>query len=156
MKKKNILDEMQENKLLKIEGVGFWLAFAGLLAAIVIQVLVFSDLKQVAGELTVFFVMSIYLLVLCLKNGLWSGTPAPTVKGSVISSAAAALAIGAIFIVRSQLILRNGVSKEFATVLFVSMAIVFGGCFATLEITRTIYRRRRSKLDHPSGESEEQ
>lgn len=154
-KRQNMLDEMQENKLLKIEGAGFWLAFAGLLTTIVVQMLIHPDLRQIAGELTVFFIMSIYLIVLCLKNGLWSRTPAPTVKGNVISSAAAAFAIGVILIVRSQLILRNGFSEGFAVLLVLSMAIVFGGCFATLEVTRAIYWRRRSKLDHPNGESEE-
>lgn len=155
MKKKNTLDEMQENKLLKIEGTGFWLAFAGLLAAIVVQVLIRPDLGQIAGELAVFFIMSIYLLALCLKNGLWSRTPAPTVKGSLVSSAAAALAVGAILTVRAQLILRSGFSEGFAVLLALSMAIVFAGCFVTLEIVRAIYRRRRNKLDHPGGESEE-
>lgn len=155
MKKKNILDEMQENKLLKIEGMGFWLAFAGLLAIIIIQVLVHPDLRQITGELVVLFAMSIYLIVLCLKNGLWSRTPAPTVKGNAISSTAASLAFGVILIVRSQLILHHEFSREFAVVLFGSMAVVFGGCFATLEVTRAIYRHRRSKLDHPDGEGEE-
>lgn len=154
-KRQNMLDEMQENKLMKIEGAGFWLAFAGLLAAIIIQVLVYPNLRQIAGELTVFFIMSIYLIVLCLKNGLWSRTPVPTVKGNAISSAVAALAIGMILIARSQLILRNGLSKEFAVTLFLSMAVVFGGCFATLEVTRVVYRRRRRQLDDGDGKSEE-
>lgn len=154
-KRQNMLDEMQENKLMKIEGAGFWLAFAGLLAAIIIQVLAYPNLRQIAGELTVFFIMSIYLIVLCLKNGLWSRTPVPTVKGNAISSAVAALAIGMILIARSQLILRNGLSKEFAVTLFLSMAVVFGGCFATLEVTRVVYRRRRRQLDDGDGKSEE-
>lgn len=154
-KRQNMLDEMQENKLMKIEGAGFWLAFAGLLAAIIVQVLVYPNLRQIAGELTVFFIMSIYLIVLCLKNGLWSRTPVPTVKGNAISSAVAALAIGIILIARSQLILRNGLSKEFAVTLFLSMAVVFGGCFATLELTRVVYRRRRRQLDDGDGKSEE-
>lgn len=154
-KRQNTLDEMQENKLLKIEGAGFWLAFAGLLIAIIIQALVRPDLRQIAGELTVFFIMSIYLIVLCLKNGLWSRTPAPTVRSSVVSSVIASLAIGVILTVRSQLILHNGFSEGFAVLLLLSMALVFGGCFATLEVTRAIYWRRRSKLDHPSGESGE-
>ena len=156
-KRQNMLDEMQENKLMKIEGAGFWLAFAGLLAAIIIQVLVYPNLRQIAGELTVFFIMSIYLIVLCLKNGLWSRTPpVPTVKGNAISSAVAALAIGMILIARSLLILRNGLSKEFfAVTLFLSMAVVFGGCFATLEVTRVVYRRRRRQLDDGDGKSEE-
>lgn len=154
-KRQNMLDEMQENKLMKIEGAGFWLAFAGLLAAIIIQALVHPNLRQIAGELAVFFIMSIYLIVLCLKNGLWSRTPVPTVKGNAISSAVAALAIGMILIARSQLILRNGLSKEFAVTLFLSMAVVFGGCFATLELTRVVYRRRRRQLDDGDGKSEE-
>lgn len=152
-KKPNILDEMQENKLLKIEGAGFWLAFAGLLAAIVVQVLVRPDLRQIAGELAIFFIMSIYLIVMCLKNGLWSKAPAPSIKGSVISSVIASVAIGAILIVRSQLILRRGFSEQFAVLLLLSMAIVFGGCFATLEVMRAVYWRRRGKLDDVGGEN---
>lgn len=101
MKKyQNMLDEMQENKLMKIEDTGFWLAFTGLLAAILIQMLFHPDVRQVVGELAVFFAMSFYLMVLCLKNGLWSRTPAPTLKGSLLSSTAAALAIGLFLIAR--------------------------------------------------------
>ncbi len=36
MKKKINLDDMQENKLLKMEQNGYWLGFWGLLAAILI------------------------------------------------------------------------------------------------------------------------
>ncbi len=39
-KRKNNLDERQEQRLLQIESSGFWLAFWGLLAAIVIQLFV--------------------------------------------------------------------------------------------------------------------
>lgn len=152
-KEQNMLDEMQENKLRTIESVGFWLAFAGLLAAIIIQVLVHPDLRQITGELVVFFVMSVYLIALCLKNGLWSRTPAPTVKGNIISSVIAALAIGVILTARSQLILRKGFSTGFAALLFLSMAIVFAGCFATLEVTRAVYQKRRGKLDDIDEES---
>lgn len=150
--KKNILDEMQENKLKTIESMGFWLAFAGLLAAIIIQVLIRPDLKQITGELVVFFAMSAYLVVFCLKNGLWSRTPAPTVKGNVVSSAVAALALGAVLTARSQLILHKGFSVEFAALLLLAMGIAFAGCFATLEVTRALYRRRRRELDHTDGE----
>lgn len=154
--RKNTLDEMQENKLAKIEAAGFWLAFWGLLAAMVVQVLIRPDLKGIAGELAVFFLMSAYLIVLCLKNGLWSRTPAPTVKGNAISSALAALSIGAVLLVRTQLILHSGFSAGFAAVLLLSMAVVFAGCFAALEITRAIYRHRRGRLDGADGESEVQ
>ena len=154
-KKRNSLDEMQEHKLMKIEGAGFWLAFWGLLAAILIQVVIEPDLKGVAGELAVFFAMSVYLTAVCLKNGLWSRSPAPTLKGSAIAGAAAAAAVGAILTVRAQLILRSGLSAGFVVTLLLSMAIVFAGCFATMEIARGIYRRRRGRLDGMEEEEEE-
>lgn len=154
--KQNILDEMQENKLVKIEGTGFWLAFWGLLAAIVVQVLIKPDLQRVAGELAVFFAISAYLIIFCLRNGLWSRTPAPTIKGNAISSVFAALILGTVLIVRSQLILHSGFSTETAATLLLSMALAFAGCFATLEATRAIYQRRRGKLDDTEEESEAQ
>lgn len=155
MKKRNMLDEMQEKQLVKIESSGFWLAFWGLLAAVVFQVLVKPDLKQVVGELAVFFLMSVYLIIFSLRNGLWGKTPAPTTKGSMVSSIIAALAYGSILFTRSQLILRRGFSAGFAAILLLSMALVFAGCFATLEIVRTIYRRRRGKLDRIEEEDGE-
>lgn len=147
MKKQNVLDEMQEKQLAKIESTGFWLAFWALLTAVVFQVLVKPDLKQVAGELAVFFLMSAYLIIFSLKNGLWAKTPVPTNKGSMVSSIIAALAFGSILLIRSQLILRRGFSAGFAAILLLSMVLVFAGCFATLEIVRTIYQWRRGKLD---------
>ena len=43
MKRKNNLDEMQEQKLLHIESKGYWLAFWGLGVSLIIQ-LIFSGL----------------------------------------------------------------------------------------------------------------
>lgn len=155
MKKQNVLDEMQEKQLAKIESTGFWLAFWGLLAAVVFQVLVKPDLKQIVGELAVFFLMSAYLIIFSLKNGLWAKTPVPTSKGNMVSSIIAALAFGSILLVRSQLILRRGFSAGFAATLFLSVVLVFAGCFVTLEIVRTIYQRRRGKLDRIEEEDGE-
>lgn len=145
-KGKHILDEMQENKLKRIEGTGFWVAFGGLLAAIILQVLIHPDLKQIAGELAVFFAMSLYLVILCLRNGLWSGVPAPTVMGNLASSGLAALALGAVMGLRA-LISHKGFSAGAVGALVLLMVLAFAGCFATLEVMRAVYRRRRSKLD---------
>lgn len=58
---KNNLDEMQEQKLLKIEHNGVWFTFWGLLFAILIQVVLGGkDLfRNIVGEWTVF----IYLFI---------------------------------------------------------------------------------------------
>ena len=75
MSKKNNLDEMQEQKLLKIEHYGFWLAFWGLAAVIIMQVIMTKDVSNIstklAGETLVFLLISIYTLVACLVNGIW-------------------------------------------------------------------------------------
>src|SRR3712207_7640165 len=68
MMKKNKLDEMQEQKLLKIEHNGMWIAFWGLLAAILFQTI--FEKGNFTGEWIVFMVMSLYTLFACIKNGI--------------------------------------------------------------------------------------
>ena len=72
-KRKNNLDEMQEQELLKIEHNGCWLAFWGLLAAILVQSFLFGkiDFRTMAGEWVVFMVLSLYLAVACVRKGIW-------------------------------------------------------------------------------------
>lgn len=48
--KKNVLDEMQEQTMSKIERRGFWLMWGGLLAAMVIQLLT-GNADKAIGEL---------------------------------------------------------------------------------------------------------
>jgi len=82
MKQKNKLDEMQEQKLLKIEHNGVWLAFWGLLLMIIIQTIAGrgNALQYMAGEFIIFMALSIYLLAACLKNGIWDRRLAPNLR----------------------------------------------------------------------------
>ena len=71
-KKRNNLDEMQELQLLKIEHNACWLAFWGLCAAFIIQRVFCAD-NDIAplGETLVLFCMSIYILIACIRRGIW-------------------------------------------------------------------------------------
>ena len=72
--KKSSLDEMQELRLLKIESRGFWIGFIGLFLAIVVQIVIYGteSIREVyVGEFIVFLCMGIYLIVECLRNGIW-------------------------------------------------------------------------------------
>ena len=60
--KKNNLDEMQEQELLKIEHNGCWLAFWGLLAVMAVQMMMRVPGSQMLGEWIVF--MSVILDIL--------------------------------------------------------------------------------------------
>lgn len=68
--KKNVLDEMQEQTMSKIERRGFWLMWGGLLAAMVIQLLT-GNAEKATGEWVVFMAGCIYTCVECVRNGLW-------------------------------------------------------------------------------------
>ena len=68
--KKNQLDEMQEQTMRKIESHGFWLLWGSLLAAWIVQT-VFGAADKAAGEWVVFMIGCIYMVVACLRNGLW-------------------------------------------------------------------------------------
>ena len=57
-KSKNMLDEMQDRKLLKIEEFGFWLVFWVLFAVILLQALMGATLKELAGEIAVLLAAS--------------------------------------------------------------------------------------------------
>lgn len=46
---KNNLDEMQDQKLLKLEEYGFWVMFWALVLSIVIQLIIGSSIKEVLG-----------------------------------------------------------------------------------------------------------
>ena len=82
----NNLDEMQDQKLLKMEEYGFWIMFWALAIAIVVQLIIGSTFKEVIGEIAVLFIGSIYIAVTSLKNGLWTRTSTPSMKGNAITS----------------------------------------------------------------------
>ena len=46
---KNTLDEMQDQKMLKMEEYGYWILFWGLALAVVIQLLLGGSIRQVGG-----------------------------------------------------------------------------------------------------------
>lgn len=74
--KKNQLDEMQEQTMRKIESHGFWLLWGSLLAAWIVQMM-FGAADKAAGEWVVFMIGCIYMVVACLRNGLFRIRPRP-------------------------------------------------------------------------------
>lgn len=67
--KHNNLDEMQEQELLKIEHNGCWLAFWGLLLAIIVQAI--SGKGDPFGEWILFMLLAVYMGIACMRKGIW-------------------------------------------------------------------------------------
>jgi hypothetical protein len=90
--KKNQLDEMQEQTMRKIESHGFWLLWGSLLAAWIVQT-VFGAADKAAGEWVVFMIGCIYMVVACLRNGLWDRHLSDKAPANAVYSLVAAVAI---------------------------------------------------------------
>ena len=52
----NNLDEMQNQKLLKLEEYGFWVMFWALAVSIVVQLIIGGTIKEVLGEIIILLV----------------------------------------------------------------------------------------------------
>ncbi len=139
------LDEMQNQKMLKLEEYGFWIVFWALLASIIVQLTAGAGIQQVIGEIIVFLVGSVYLAAATLKNGLWTKSAAPSRKGNALAGMIPAAAIGALNVFK--MIQRDGFSVNALLVTAGIMAAAWAGCFVLLELFRAISQKRRSELD---------
>ena len=139
------LDEMQHQKMLKLEEYGFWIMFWVLLVSIIVQIMAGTGIKEVIGEMIAFLIGSVYLAITTLRNGLWTNTSAPSRKGNALVSMIPAAAIGALNIFR--MIQRNRFSANALFVTVGIMAAACAGCFAILELFRASSQKRRSELD---------
>ena len=145
-KMKSNLDERQELKLLKIEHNGCWIAFWGLLIVMAIQMIVGNDsIKNLAGEGAVLMSLAFYLLVACIRNGIWDRRLKPNLKTNIIASSIAAVLAGIIWFGVSY---RNyhKLIGSIATgiIMFVQVEIL---CLLALMISSKIYKRRVQKLE---------
>ena len=143
--KKNNLDEMQDQKLLKLEEYGFWIMFWALAAAIVIQLATGAAIREVAGELIVLALGSVFIAAGTLKNGMWTRSSTPTLKGSLTAAVVPALLIAAVHVIR--MIKTSGFTTENILVTLAFAAGAYIACFAVLEVLRHVYNKRREALD---------
>lgn len=152
--KKNNLDEMQEQKLLKLESRGFWLIWWGLLAAMAVQLLVYGveAYHLLLGEWAVFMLSSVYMAVACVKQGLWDRKLKPNFKTNLLMSLLAGVVFGGFMGVYSYRSF-GAVEAAFWTVALVG-GCTFVLCLLALSLSAAAYKKRRQKLDEGEGSEE--
>ena len=143
MKKSN-LDEMQEQALLKIEHNGCWLAFWGLLAAMALQMVMRVPGRQMLGEWIVFMALSLYIVIACLRKGIWARHLKANRKTNLIISLLAGAAAGILITVSNPYLSEP---LDYVLVAGISGGFTFLLCFAALSISMKLYKKRREKLD---------
>ncbi len=144
-KENNTLDEMQDQKMLKMEEYGYWILFWGLALAVVVQLLLGGSIRQVAGELIVLLVGGAYVLATSLKNGLWTRNATPSRKRNAAASIIPAAIIGVLNVIK--LIQKKDIGTNDILIAAAFAVGTYILCFAVLEVLRVLYEKRRSKLD---------
>lgn len=141
---KSNLDERQEQRLLRIERNGCWLAFWGLLVAMGVQMVMSKgeDVGRVAGEWIVFMVLACYMVWACMKEGIWDRRMKPDWKTNLIASLLAGVAMAVFF----YLITDWEVEQKVWTAI-VSFFMTFVSCYILLMISALVYKKRVEKLE---------
>ena len=143
---KNKLDEMQQQRMLRIESRGVWLAWTALLAAILVQSAQGVPPAQLYGEGAVFVLMCVYSLAASLRSGIWSSTNArPRFASNLAFSA---LAGAAVTIHRLWANSREDWWQEgYWPGPVIAGICTLLLCLAVLQLCTWIYYRRRRRLD---------
>ena len=143
MKKSN-LDEMQERELLKIEHNGCCLAFWGLLAVMAVQMVMRVPGRQMLGEWIVFMALSLYIVIACLRKGIWDRHLKANRKTNLIISLLAGAAAGILITVSNPYLSEP---LDYVLVAGFSGGFTFVLCFIALSLSMKLYKKRREKLD---------
>lgn len=143
----NNLDEMQEKKLLEIEHKGCWIAFWGLLVAILVQMLIFDEgvIRSVAGEWIVLFCLSLYMSISSMKSGIWDRRLKPNIKYNAVISLAAGLVCALVFSISSYTkyhVLMGSIAT--GVIMFI---IIFAITFFTLSLSVKMYHKKIRKME---------
>lgn len=155
MKRKNNLDEMQEQELLKVEHNGCWLAFWGLLIAMIVQSFALGniDFKVLAGEWIVFMVLALYLAFACVRRGIWDRKLAMNTKTNLIISIITGIAMG---LFNAVMVFKNYHKPVGTIVAAVIIALItFVLCFAILSIMMKQTKKRKEAMEAEPADANE-
>ena len=153
---KNNLDEMQEQKLLKIEHNGMWFAFWGLLIAIIVQLFIGErdTFRNIAGEWIVFMCLCIYIFIDCMRNNIWDRKLKPNLKTNFILSTIGGLVTGLIFFVKSFIQYEKFLgSIATGLILFI---FTFALTMIILSISSLLYKKRVQKAEESTEKESEE
>lgn len=150
------LDEMQEQKMLKIEHNGCWFAFWALLICQAVQLLLNLDkpdlFQKIAGEWIVFLILAVYLAISYLRNGIWNRNANPTPKGNLIGSSIAAGITGLLFFAATYFRYHR-LLGSIATGIFMFF-LVFTLVYCALCASAWLYKKRLRTFDEQADAKE--
>ncbi|MDO4321039.1 MAG: hypothetical protein Q4C61_00795 [Lachnospiraceae bacterium] len=154
--RKNNLDEMQEQKLLHIEKNGFWILYFLLAVEMVIKCVLGAPKNSLLGEFICFMAVSVYMLFMCVKNGIWDRH----LKGDAKTNLLLGLLAGGIVTALNVLVyvIRAERTVGWLPILLLSAAAGFLTFFITFSLTSILVffcKRTEERLEKEPEEDEE-
>ena len=153
MNKKSNLDGMQEQKLLKIEHNGCWIAFWGLVIAMTVQMILGENsMKQIIGESCVLMIMSLYIVIACIKSGIWARNLKANKKTNFAASLVAGTVLGLIIFATSYMNyhkLVGSIAAFACTMVFTTIL-----CFIALTLSAVLYKKQKHKIEDEPEDDE--
>lgn len=146
---KSVLDERELQELYGIEHRGLWLMYGLLCAAVIVQMLLGADFKQMAGEWLVIVVSSVVLIVAYARRGIWDDRSRPSVRGNAAYSA---LCAGVVALIAQCIRRRVGVALFMGAAMFALSFCLLTGLMLYL---RRRQERRERELEQELEQDEE-
>ena len=149
--KRNNLDEMQKQTLLKIESRGFWVLGVLLLAALIIESLLGFAPREMAAEWFIFMLGCAYSLISDLRAGIWDRRFKPNTKTNAVVSVAGGAAVFVWGLIKFAA-LGMGVAVLWAVFLGACTWVL---CFELLQLSMKAYKKRHAELENPKEDDDE-
>ena len=144
-KKTNNLDELQEQKLLKIESRGFWIAFWGALAVMAVNGILVQEPAAIISSWILFMTLAIYVGGACIRAGIWDRKLDMSNRTCLFLSAVAGVSTGVFGSLFNYL--QSGKAAGSLVGGTVLMVITSCLCYAALKLAAKAVRKRQDELN---------
>ena len=149
---KNQLDEMQERTMLTIESRGFWLVWSLLLVVLLGEGLLGFTMREMAGTWAVFMISCVYIVVACLRAGIWSRRIKNAAGTNELFSLAGAAVIGVFTFVRMS-------AFDVPLAIHLACAAIAAGttfvlALVVLQLCSAVYKKRHEQLENEFDKEE--
>lgn len=149
--KRDNLDEMQKQTLLKIESCGFWALWVLLLAALIIESLLGFTPREMAAEWFIFMLGCAYSVISDLRAGIWDRRLKPNTKTNAAVSVVGGAAVFVWGLIKFAA-LGAGIAVLQAVIMGVCTWVL---CFALLQLSMKAYKKRHAELENPKEDDDE-
>ena len=147
---KNQLDKMQERTMLTIESRGFWLVWS--LVVLLVEGLLGFTMREMAGTWAVFMISCVYIVVACLRAGIWSRNIKATIGANLVGSLIAGAVVGVFAFIKMS------AYDAPLSIMLAGAGIAAGTTFVlalvVLQLCCAVYKKRHEQLENEFDKEE--